>query len=58
MTAYLDNSATTRPCEAAIDATVQALRQTWHNPSSLYRRKNSQPVELQAGDRRKGYGTF
>ena len=37
MTAYLDNSATTRPCEAAIDATVQALRQTWHNPSSLYR---------------------
>lgn len=37
MTAYFDNSATTQPCEAAIAAIDKALRQTWHNPSSLYR---------------------
>lgn len=37
MIAYFDNSATTQPCEAAIAAIDEALRQTWHNPSSLYR---------------------
>ena len=37
MEAYLDNSATTRPCEAAIRAAESALREGWHNPSALYR---------------------
>lgn len=33
---YLDNSATTRPCEAAIENINTALKSTWGNPSSLY----------------------
>lgn len=33
---YLDNSATTRPCEAAVEAMVQSLTEGWGNPSSLY----------------------
>ena len=35
-TAYLDNSATTRPCAAAVAAITDALQVHWHNPSSLY----------------------
>ena len=35
--AYLDNSATTRPCEAAVAAMAECLREGWHNPSSVYR---------------------
>jgi len=34
---YLDNAATTRPSEACIEATTQALREMWANPSALYR---------------------
>ena len=37
MQAYLDNSATTRPCEAAIQAMTECLREGWYNPSSVYR---------------------
>ena len=37
MEAYLDNSATTRPCGAAIAAAEECLREGWHNPSALYR---------------------
>ena len=37
MEAYLDNSATTRPCEAAVRAAEACLRDGWHNPSALYR---------------------
>lgn len=37
MQAYLDNSATTRPCEEAIQAMVDCLRQGWYNPSSVYK---------------------
>ena len=37
MQAYLDNSATTRPCEAAIAAMTECLREGWYNPSSVYR---------------------
>lgn len=37
MEAYLDNSATTRPCDAAVQAVQQALTTVWHNPSALYR---------------------
>ena len=35
--AYLDNSATTKPCEAAVAAMTECLREGWHNPSSVYR---------------------
>lgn len=34
--AYLDNSATTKPCETAIQNINFALCDTWANPSSLY----------------------
>ena len=33
---YLDNSATTKPCQAAVDAITDALTNCWGNPSSLY----------------------
>ena len=33
---YLDNSATTRPCEAAINNITFALSNEWGNPSSLH----------------------
>ena len=33
---YLDNSATTRPCEAAVEAMTKALTEGWANPSALY----------------------
>ena len=33
---YLDNSATTKPCESAIKALEKAMTSTWGNPSSLY----------------------
>ena len=33
---YLDNSATTRPCEAAVEAMTNALTAEWGNPSALY----------------------
>lgn len=36
--AYLDNSATTRPCRAAIEATVTAMERLWGNPSSLHQK--------------------
>lgn len=33
---YLDNSATTKPCDSAVDAAVLAMREEYGNPSSLY----------------------
>ena len=33
---YLDNSATTKPCAAAVDAMTTALTDGWANPSALY----------------------
>ena len=33
---YLDNSATTKPCKAAVEAITQALTECWANPSALY----------------------
>ena len=33
---YLDNSATTKPCQAAVEAITDALTNCWGNPSSLY----------------------
>lgn len=36
MTAYLDNSATTKPCQSAIAAFENACQTAWGNPSSLH----------------------
>ncbi len=33
---YLDNSATTKPCPEAVEATARALTENWGNPSALY----------------------
>ena len=33
---YLDNSATTKPCEAAVAAMIKAMTEDWANPSALY----------------------
>ena len=35
--AYLDNSATTRPCEAAVAAMTRCLTEGYYNPSSVYK---------------------
>ena len=34
---YLDNSATTRPCEKSIECMTTCLKNAWGNPSSLHR---------------------
>ena len=34
---YLDNSATTRPCEKSIESMTACLKDAWGNPSSLHR---------------------
>lgn len=36
MEAYLDNSATTKPCKEAIDYMQKAMNELWGNPSSLH----------------------
>ena len=36
MTAYFDNSATTKPCQEAVDAAFKAMTECWANPSSLH----------------------
>ena len=33
---YLDNSATTKPCDEAVEAITTALTEGWANPSALY----------------------
>ena len=33
---YLDNSATTKPCQEAVEAMTAALMENWANPSALY----------------------
>ena len=33
---YLDNSATTKPCEEAVEAVTKSLTENWGNPSALY----------------------
>lgn len=33
---YLDNSATTKPCETAVKRIINVLRENWGNPSSLH----------------------
>ena len=34
---YLDNSATTKPCQEAVEAVTSAMTTNWGNPSALYR---------------------
>ncbi len=34
---HLDHNATTRPCDEAIEAAQVAMRECWHNPSSVHR---------------------
>lgn len=36
MAVYLDNSATTKPCQAAVTAVLNALEENYGNPSSLH----------------------
>ena len=36
MTAYFDNSATTKPCTEAVNAAKKAIEEYWGNPSSLH----------------------
>ena len=36
MISYLDNSATTRPADAVVEAMAQCMREGYFNPSSLY----------------------
>ncbi len=36
MSVYLDNSATTRPCDAAVEAMNACMREGFYNPSALY----------------------
>ncbi len=38
MLAYFDNSATTKPCDAAIEIAQLALTEYWGNPSSLHKK--------------------
>lgn len=37
MTAYFDNSATTKPCDEAVKAVMAAMTEDWGNPSALHR---------------------
>ena len=37
MEAYLDNSATTKPCAAAVDTMVKCMTEGYYNPSSVYK---------------------
>ncbi len=36
MLAYFDNSATTKPCKSAVEASQKAITEYWGNPSSLH----------------------
>lgn len=36
LTAYFDNSATTKPCAEAVEAAQKAITENWGNPSSLH----------------------
>lgn len=38
MDCYLDNSATTKPCRACVEAVITAIENDWGNPSSLHRK--------------------
>ena len=44
---YLDNSATTKVCETAIENINTALRENWGNPSSLHEKGVRAEIELE-----------
>ncbi|MEZ6163610.1 MAG: cysteine desulfurase family protein [Phycisphaerales bacterium] len=48
---YLDHHATTRPCEACVDAMLHALQIDWGNPSSVHRmgQQAARSLELARG---------
>ncbi len=51
MTIELDNNATTRPTDAVAEACAAALRESWHNPSSLHRGGQGARVEIEQARR-------
>ncbi len=48
MTAYLDNSATTKPSQAVRDAVLGWMENGWYNPSALYRPALEAEKEMEA----------
>ncbi len=46
MTAYFDNSATTKPCEAAAKKAIEAITECWGNPSSLHKAGSDAAKEI------------
>ena len=46
MNAYFDNSATTKPCEEAVNAAQKAMFDYWGNPSSLHKAGNDAAAQL------------
>ena len=48
---YLDNSATTKPCKAAIEKMLEVLTSKYGNPSSLHSKglEAEQEIELAKG---------
>ncbi len=46
MTAYFDNSATTKPCEAAAKKAIKAITECWGNPSSLHKAGSDAAKEI------------
>lgn len=51
MTAYFDNSATTKPLPEAVEAVTRAMTETWGNPSSLHAVGDAANNELEASRR-------
>ena len=51
---YLDNAATTRPSDAAIEAAKRAMTEEWGNPSSVYSAGNNARRAHSARERRTG----
>ncbi len=48
---YLDNSATTRPCKAAVDKIVEVLTTKFGNPSSLHEKGFEAEKEVEGARR-------
>ena len=51
MTAYFDNSATTKPLPQAVEAVARAMTETWGNPSSLHAAGDAANEQLEAARR-------
>ena len=52
---YLDNSATTQPSEPVIQAVEHAMRESWFNPSALYKPSMETQKEVEAALGLTGY---